>query len=523
MLQNPAATETFQGANNIEATEPFTHGPTGIFSRIWPIYNYELPKFFSITALMFCILFIQNVIRATKDSVVNTMIGPESVSFLKVWGVMPAAILYAIIYVKLVNKFKPETLFNIVISAFIGLFLFFGLIVFPYSNYIHLSKESANSIILLYPNFKWFILLGANWGYSLFYVVAELWPNAAYSVLFWQFINSVTNVDESRRFYPMFALFGQTGLYISGSLLVAQTSIGIFLHKNFGLGATPTIASLQFIMFVVIALAAASLLIFRFINLHILDVRGNDVVKFKGGRKKTMGLMESLRLIASSRYILLIAVMLTCYGISINLVEGPWKKMVANMYSSTEDNLAFVGSYLRMTGIITLAFVLVGSNIVRFLGWFSAAIITPFMMFVTGCIFYYSANFESDLLTFICITIGYDPIMLAIVFGAIHNVITKSTKYTLFDSTKEMAYVPLDDDLKTRGKAAVDSISVKFGKSASAFIQSSIFFLFPAATFESICPYLMFVFVIVCFFWMWAVLSLAKQYDKLTSKEILEE
>ena len=40
---------------------------------------------------MFCILGIQNLIRAMKDSVIITMVGTETVSFLKFWGVMPVA------------------------------------------------------------------------------------------------------------------------------------------------------------------------------------------------------------------------------------------------------------------------------------------------------------------------------------------------------------------------------------------------------------------------------------------------
>lgn len=484
-----------------------------VLKGFWPVENYELPKFFSMTSLMFCILFIQNVIRATKDSVVNTMIGPESVSFLKFWGVMPAAILYAMIYVNLVNRFKPETLFNVIIGSFIVLFIFFGFVVFPYHDYLHMSPERAERIIETAPHFKWFVLLFAKWGYSLFYIVAEIWPNAAYGVLFWQFVNSVTSVDESKRFYPMFALFGQTGLFLSGSLLVAQTEVGKYLHDVLGFASSSKIASLQFVMTIVILLALLSLLIFRIINTRILTVRGNDAVKFKTKNKQKISVFESFKMAATSRYIVLIAVILTCYGLSINLVEGPWKKMVANVYSSTEDNLAFVGSYLRMTGIFTLLFVLIGSNIVKWLGWFAAAIITPAIMLISGSIFYYSANFESSILLAICMWIGYDPIMLAVAFGAIQNVVTKSTKYTLFDSTKEMAYVPLDEELKVRGKAAVDSIGIKLGKSTSALIQFMIFMIFPAATFESISPYLMVIFIIVCFVWIYAVTMLGREYE----------
>ena len=490
-----------------------------ILSKILPIHSSEIAKFLSITALMFCILFIQNVIRATKDSIVNTMIGVESVSFLKVWGVMPAAIIFAAIYVKLVNVFKPETLFYVVISTFIGFFTFFAFIIFPYHESLHMSKEVAGKIIHSYPHLKWFILLIANWGFSLFYIIAELWPNAAYSVLFWQFVNGVTSVDQSKRFYPLFALFGQTGLFFSGSLLVAQTKIGIYLHNHFGIAPSSKVASLQFVMSIVILLGLASLYFFKVINEKILDIRANNLVKYKTSKKEKFSVLESFKLAATSKYIMLIAVMLTCYGLAINLVEGPWKAMVAKAYPNTADNLAFVGSYLRMTGIFTICFVLIGANIIKWLGWFSAAIITPSIMFITGVIFYYSANFHSDFLIGICTWIGYDPLILAVVFGAIQNVITKSTKYTLFDSTKEMAYVPLDNELKIRGKAAVDSIGIKLGKSASAFIQQVIFILVPAATFETISPFLMIIFIIVCVIWLYAVRILGKEYELLTNKD----
>lgn len=489
------------------------------FFNICPIEKGEFLKFFSITSLMFCILFIQNIIRATKDSVVNTMIGPESVSFLKFWGVMPAAILYAVIYVKLVNIFKPESLFYIIISTFMGLFAFFGFVVFPFHEYIHMSDEYTYYLISTYPNFKWFILIIGKWGYSLFYVTSEIWPNAAYAVLFWQFVNGITSVDQSKRFYPLFALFGQTGLFFSGTLLMSQASIGQYLHYNLGIALSPKIASLEFVMFVVLIMGLLAMFIFRLINTSILEIRANDSIEYHSSKKKKMGIVDSFRFAAKSKYIMLIALMLTCYGLSINLVEGPWKKMVANAYPSTEENLAFVGSYLRMTGILTISFVLVGSNIVRILGWYAAAIITPVIMFVTGIIFFVTSNFKIDIIIWMFSWLATDPMLLAVMFGAIQNVVTKSTKYTLFDSTKEMSYVPLDNELKVRGKAAVDSIGIKLGKSASAFLQSMIFVIFPAATFESISPILMVVFTIVCFVWIWAVSKLSLNYEFLVSKK----
>jgi AAA family ATP:ADP antiporter len=220
-------------------------------------------------------------------------------------------------------------------------------------------------------------------------------------------------------------------------------------------------------------------------------------------------------MIIESRYIRLITVLLFCYGLAINLVEGPWKAEANKLYTNPTDFAVFVGSYLSYTGLLTIFFVIVGSNLVRRLGWFSAAIITPLMMLITGSLFFTISNFDavgSLLVTFFVMT---DPLMLAVLIGAIQNVFSKSSKYTFFDSTKEMAYVPLEDELKTKGKAAADMIGTKLGKSASAFVQSMIFIIIPTATYHSISTFLMVIFLIICIVWVWTVIELNKEYKNL--------
>ena len=483
---------------------------------VWPIARCELPKFLTITLLMFCILGIQNLIRAMKDSVINTMIGTETISFLKFWGVLTAAFLITIIYVKLVSVMKGENIFYLIMSVFIGFFLLFAFYLFPNHQSLHLDVDTAQSLVASYPNFKWFILLLSNWSFSLFYVIAELWPNAIFALLFWQFINKITTVDESKRFYPLFGLLGQTGLYLSGQFLRNLPAMNAYFTKLFVLKTSISVVSIQLVMTVVAVLGVIGLVSFWALNHRILDISTTENLQFRV-KKNQMTLKESWKMVTESRYIRLVAILLICYGFAINLVEGPWKAEAAKIYQTPTEFAAFVGNYLSYTGILTIVFVLLGSNIVRKLGWMAAAIITPIMVLVTGLTFFLITNFDQIAMLMMASFSFTDPIMLAIIIGAIQNVLSKSSKYTLFDSTKEMSYVPLDEQLQTRGKAAADMIGVKLGKSSSALLQSMIFVILPAATYSSISPLLMCVFTVVCVIWIWAVVELNKEYKTACS------
>ena len=39
--------------------------------------------------------------------------------------------------------------------------------------------------------------------------------------------------------------------------------------------------------------------------------------------------------------------------------------------------------------------------------------------------------------------LGTTPLMLAVMIGALQNILSKGAKYALFDPCKEMAYIPL--------------------------------------------------------------------------------
>ena len=258
-----------------------------IVEFIWPVKRNELPKFLFLTLLMFCILAIQNLIRAIKDSIIITMIGAETISFLKFWGVMPAAFLITVIYVKLIGLMRPEKVFYLIISSFLLFFVFFAFYLFPNHQHIHLNANNINFLIEQYPHFKWFILLISNWSFSLFYIIAELWPNAVFALLFWQFVNKITSIEQSKRFYLLFGLFGQTGLIISGFFLQNLKKIDDYIISKFNLNTDYDVLSVQLVIFISLILGLTAIFSFWFINSKILQKNENSSLEFKIKKAKS--------------------------------------------------------------------------------------------------------------------------------------------------------------------------------------------------------------------------------------------
>jgi AAA family ATP:ADP antiporter len=110
------------------------------------------------------------------------------------------------------------------------------------------------------------------------------------------------------------------------------------------------------------------------------------------------------------------------------------------------------------------------------------------------------------------IAYGVTAIAAAVIFGGVQNILSKATKYSFFDPTKEMSYIPLDDELKSKGKAAADVIGGRFGKSGGALIQFTLLSLMPGANLLSLAPSMFGIFLIIMVIWFFAVFGLAKEF-----------
>lgn len=487
---------------------------------IWPIRYSEWPKFFPMALMMFAILLNLNIVRILKDSIVVTHISSEVINFIKLYGEMPLGVLFVILYTKLCNIMSTEKVFRIIMIFFLTYFSIFAFIFFPNPEIFHPEQDKVSDLVILYPNLKWFLLIWGKWTYVIFYIMGELWAVIVFTLLFWQLANKITRTEEASRFYSFFSFFGQSNLLISGGVILyfkSDCHCLMFLLEGITNKDELMIKSLILIILLSgILILSLHYYVEKFImyNPKYYDSNKNQKFTLK------LGVIDSMKMVLGSRYLGLICILMISYGLAVNLLEGVWFSSVRRAYPTSDQFMAYQGTVLFWTGVFTLICSILGSSIIRHLGWFFGAIITPVMIFSAGIIFFGFAAFE-DKIAYIFDGILYiSPLLILTVIGGLQNVLGKGAKYSLFDATREMAYIPLNDEMKTKGKAAVDIVGNKIGKGIGALFQSLIMIIFPSATYGDprLILFLGVIFSIICVIWILSVRLLSKEYKKINTQ-----
>lgn len=482
---------------------------------LWPIYGYEHKKFIPLAIMAALLLFNYTVLRNTKDVLVITSTGgSEITTFLKVWAVLPAALIMFYAYSKLSNLLSRKHVFYCFVSFFLGYFLLFDLFLYPNQDWLHPTEQALWLHETLPSGFKHFINMYQYWSFSLFYVLAELWGSVVATLVFWQFANSIVQINQAKRMYPH--------LYLLANLTTAFSGQVTKYFATFGSELTNSIESYGVTMhYLILAVVLSGLLVmalYLYMNHYVVTddklVNKEQVLATK--KKLKMSFKDSLKYILNSKYLLLIAVLVFAYGISMNLIEVAWKNQIGMLYPDPSEQQAFWGSFALINGLVTFVVILFGSFLLRYFGWFFGALATPVMIGVTGTIFFIFLIFSRDTANTAHFA-GFSILSFSVMFGAAQNILSKSIKYSLFDSTKEMALIPLDEESKIKGKAAIDVVSGRLGKATgSVLLQVMFVFVGPIMT---IAPYSLAILLLVIGLWLSSVYQLRDLFYKVSNSD----
>lgn len=480
---------------------------------LWPIHAFELKKFFPLLIMAFFIGFNYNILRNMKDALLVTAegSGAEVLPFIKVWGILPGAILMTFIYSRLNNKLQRDKVFYVMIGIFLSFFALFTFVVYPLGDKLHPHALADTLQASLPVGFKGLVAMFRYWTFSSFYIMSELWSSAILSMLFWGFANEVTKLGEAKRFYGLIAIGLNVAAITSGQVSVFLT--GSYLRSKLCFTANPWHQSIILLTVVVILSGFAILGIYRYITKEVLTISAGHPPP----KKIKMSMRENFAVLGRSKYLLSIAIIVLSYNLVINLVEVIWKDQVHQLYPNPNDFNSYMSQITTITGIISFfTSLLISGQVIRKFGWSVAALITPITLFIScGAFFFFF--FGRDTLIGTLAMIGTSPLALVVFFGSMQNCLSRASKFTLFDSTKEMAFIPLSLEEKLKGKAAIDGIGSRLGKSGGSFIHQGLLVIFGSiAASAHIVVGILF---LAIFFWIGSILALGKQFNIESDEE----
>lgn len=485
------------------------------FTNILELYaqnkRYIFRKYLP-TSLMYVLsAYIYSLLRGVKDSILVPKLGAELISFIKLYGVFPSTIIFFICFSKLANILSRDKLYYTITIFFSSFFVIYAFILNPFANDI---QPDLSNLISDYAALKYQFIMIENWTISLFYIMSELCGTVMLTLLFWQFANDLYSIKEAKKTYALFGLLGQFGVVVAGT-------IQSFISKYF-IDSYETNSSWDLIiksMMISVAIAGVGLIIlYRWMYNNVLNDSSLCERRLNlESEKVRLSIAESFKYVFSSKYLWLIMTIVFCYGFGINLIESVWKDQLRMQYTSQSSYSAFMGKFHIYFGFASMFTMIAGTYILRKFKWVMAALCTPIGAGITGIIFFIIIIFK-ELFEPILTILNTDILGMAVMLGSLQVIIFKSFNYTFVDATKEMAFIPLDRELRTKGKAAVDVIGGRFGKSFGAIIQQ-IMFQFIDPNLSNLTTQIGFIFLLVMILWTYSVIALNVRFLKITNMD----
>lgn len=500
------------------ATQEFT----GLRAFLWPVHRRELPKLVPMLLILFFLTFDYNLLRTLKDTLVIATgkgAGAEVIPFVKVYMMFPGSILLTWIFTRLSNRFRREAVFYLMMSIFLGYFLLFLAVLYPYNAQFEANTLGDYLASHLPIGASGFVAMVRNWSFSTFYVMSELWSNIVLFLLFWGFANQVTQLGEAKRFYAILGVATNLSGVIAGEVAVRISSLETITMVPYG----KNVWDQKLFLFIMLVLISGGIAIYLYRWMHLKGLDQTEKLSQEREERAVVGKMsmfQNILFLLRSPYLLSIAAVVVAYNMIINLVEVPWKHQVYALYSNPDAYNLYMNRVMEVIGVIaTVASLFFTGNIIRLFGWSFTALLTPVLILLTSVTFFgtfFAKEGFSDLASAL---FGASPLTLVVFFGTLQNCVSRGAKYTVYDATKELAFVPLDQETKIKGKAAIDGICNRLGKSGGAAIHQGLLLSFGSLI--ASLPYIAGAIFVIIIFWAFAVTYLGRKFNELSGERPL--
>ena len=358
---------------------------------------------------------------------------------------------------------------------------------------------------------------------SIHFLMAELWGTISVSFLLWGYVNVITPREAAKRYYAVLGLGAQLGPILGGLTVDALKAMDNFPKM---------LMWLNIISFVFMAIFAAG---YFFMQRYVMKLP-RFVIKQQDGavnkKKAKMGIIESIKYCVTNPYVLALAGLVFAYGWCMVVGELSYKDVMK--LATDGDSVRFSTMNGReSSGAAVVAMFLmtfVSHNVIRLFGWKITALLAPAICTLTSTIFYLSAiiskTYYEDPQEEGKFLVAQPAATISMWLGLLFCVATKATKYASFDPAKEMAYLPLTSEQKTKSKAAVDIVGARLGKGGAALFNIFVlnWIMAKEVTFERTTQLMSLTAVgVMMAIWIYSTLFLARAIKETQNENQLKE
>lgn len=474
----------------------------------WPIQREELSKFLP---LFFSVLLLScsyHLLKIFKDSFIITAgeAGAKVLPFIKVWVILPASIVGSALFSFLSSRYSLKRTFTLFLFFFLLFFCSFAFVFFPHREQLHLHQLALFLSRHLPSGFLGLITMIRYWPFTLFYVFAEIWGSLLLFTIFWSLIVRVTQVSEAKRFYGLFSTGTNLASIFSGLIFIyfsnKMSQVSITTERHF------SEISLQILT---LYLAISSLLVY-FLFSYIYRKYPSHSNFSSSKEKHAFSLLECIRYSLTHSYLLHITVIVLSYNVICNLSEFLWKNELILRGLSDGEYRIFQAKVMIFNGMgsTCISWFLLSSCIQKW-GWKRCALFSPFAILSISLLFFplllfrevFFHYFEKDSFFF----------SLILISGSMQFCIMQILKFTFFDTTKELAFTPLNKEEQIKGKT-IDGLGSRLGKSGAAILLQ----VFMLLQLQLLIVLVICIISLCLFFWIRSVRKIGSQFSILSSE-----
>jgi AAA family ATP:ADP antiporter len=420
----------------------------------WPVKKGEHTKTFSILLVLFLVSFVYNILRTLKLTILlaEPDLSSQAISYLKIFAIMPAAVFFTLLTTQMQTILGQCRTFTAMVCIFGAIFAFLTLGVLPYKEFYRLNFTGTHELIMLMN----------DWYITLFYVAAEMWSSIMLNMLCWGIIIEITKLSDSKRLYSLFALSANLATCFAGwwgSGVVEQQFKAIT-----GI-AQPTWE--QALLFQMIMLWIIQGLIIVAFNYAMSQQKIEEQRTLE--KRFDVNFLDSIKLAFAHPIIRSVAVMMISFNIVYHMVDVIHNEYVRAAFATTPKLMNWyfneVNKYLGIFAIL-FSWLLSGSFVRRF-GLGASLLFTPMLWFSLSLL-----DFLSSMGYIHIFSVHWQAVLLPVSLLSFSLILSmgRAAKFTIFDTAREMSFLTLSQHEKRLGKAAVDGLTSRFGKTGGAWL-----------------------------------------------------